>query len=110
MGNKDMRVGFPGLGSELKAARKQAGMSHRSVAEAIGVSWMSVLRWEQEKRTVPLPHLHQLESLYNVGEFVPDPDAVIKAFCYDLKTSFWRSDGGWTTNVVDCIDRIIDEK
>jgi len=104
------KVGFPGLGPALKVARNKAGYSQMFVAESIGVSWMTILRWEQGKRTVPLTLLRQLESLYEASEFVPDQDAIIKTFCQNLKQTFWRDDLGWTTNVTDCIDNIIDAK
>lgn len=46
------RIGLPGLGLKIKEARKAVGWSQERLAEELGVSWMTVHRWEHELRTV----------------------------------------------------------
>ena len=48
-----MRISIPGLGSRLRRARNGTGLSQEAVAERIGVSWMTVHRWERSQRAVP---------------------------------------------------------
>ncbi len=54
---EDVRVGYPGLGIRMKAARSgvRAGgrfMSQERMGEILGVSWMTVHRWEDDERTI----------------------------------------------------------
>ena len=48
-----MRISIPGLGGRLRRARNGTGLSQEAVAESIGVSWMTVHRWERSQRAVP---------------------------------------------------------
>ena len=61
------RIGLPGLGRRLRTARLNAGFTQESAAEMVGVSWLSLLRWEHEKRTVPADKLTCLAQLYKVS-------------------------------------------
>ena len=58
------RIGLPGLGARLKGARKKVGLTQESVAESIGVSWMTVHRWEHEQRTISEERLERVSRLY----------------------------------------------
>ena len=61
----DMRISIPGLGGRLRRARNGTGLSQEAVAERIGVSWMTVHRWERSHRAVPDHLLERLCELYN---------------------------------------------
>ncbi len=60
-----MRISLPGLGSRLRRARNQSGLSQEAVAERVGVSWMTVLRWEHSQRAVSDDILLRLSELYD---------------------------------------------
>ncbi len=60
-----MRISIPGLGGRLRRARNGTGLSQEAVAERIGVSWMTVHRWERSHRAVPDHLLDRLCELYN---------------------------------------------
>ena len=50
--NPQIKVGMPGLGKRLREARRNAGLSQEALAEHLGVSWMSVHRWEHDIRPI----------------------------------------------------------
>ncbi len=60
-----MKITIPGLGSRLRRARAGAGLSLETVAELIGVSWMTFHRWERSQRAVPDYLLNKLCNLYD---------------------------------------------
>ncbi|HIF44850.1 MAG TPA: XRE family transcriptional regulator [Dehalococcoidia bacterium] len=60
-----MRISIPGLGGRLRRARNGTGLSQEAVAERIGVSWMTVHRWERSQRAVPDYLLDKLCDLYD---------------------------------------------
>ena len=60
-----MRISIPGLGGRLRRARNGTGLSQGKVAERIGVSWMTVHRWERSQRAVPDHLLDKLCDLYD---------------------------------------------
>ncbi|MDA1129765.1 MAG: helix-turn-helix transcriptional regulator [Chloroflexi bacterium] len=60
-----MKISIPGLGGRLQRARKSTGLSQEAVADRIGVSWMTVHRWERSQRGVSDTHLDLLCDLYN---------------------------------------------
>lgn len=60
-----MRISIPGLGGRLRRARNETRLSQEAVAERIGVSWMTVHRWERSQRAVPDNLLERLCDLYN---------------------------------------------
>ena len=60
-----MRISIPGLGGRLRRARNGTGLSQEKVAERIGVSWMTVHRWERAQRAVPDHLLDRLCELYD---------------------------------------------
>ena len=60
-----MKYSIPGLGGRLRRARNGTGLSQTKVAERIGVSWMTVHRWERSQRNIPDHLLDQLCDLYD---------------------------------------------
>ena len=60
-----MRISIPGLGGRLRRARNGTGLSQEKVAERIGVSWMTVHRWERSQRAIPDYLLDKLCELYD---------------------------------------------
>jgi len=60
-----MRISIPGLGGRLRRARNGTGLSQEAVAERIGISWMTVHRWERSQRAVPDYLLDKLCDLYD---------------------------------------------
>ena len=67
-----MKYSLPGLGGRLQRARKATGLSQAAVAERVGVSWMTVHRWERSQRGVPDTLLEQVGELYGrpIGWFL----------------------------------------
>ena len=60
-----MRISIRGLGGRLRRARNGTGLSQKEVAERIGVSWMTVHRWERLQRPIPDNLLERLCELYD---------------------------------------------
>ena len=60
-----MKIGIPGLGGRLQRARKGTELSQTAVATKIGVSWMTVHRWERSQRMISEEHLNRLCDLYD---------------------------------------------
>ena len=60
-----MRISIPGLGGRMRRARHETGLSQEAVAERIGVSWMTVHRWERSQRAIPDHLLDRVCELYN---------------------------------------------
>ncbi len=60
-----MRYSIPGLGGRLRRARNGTGLSQEKVADRIGVSWMTVHRWERSQRNVPDHLLDRVCELYD---------------------------------------------
>ena len=61
----DMKISIPGLGGRLRRARNGTGLSQTAVAKRIGVSWMTVHRWERSHRAIPDHLLDKLCELYD---------------------------------------------
>jgi transcriptional regulator with XRE-family HTH domain len=61
----DVKISIPGLGGRLQRARKGTGLSQTAVATKIGVSWMTVHRWERSQRGIPDRHLGLICDLYD---------------------------------------------
>ena len=59
-----MKYCMPGLGDRLRRARKPTGLSQEAVATKLGISWMTVHRWERSQRGVPEHLVHQVCELY----------------------------------------------
>ena len=59
-----LKYSIPGLGSRLRRARDETGLSQEAVAERIGVSWLTVHRWERSQRMIPDRFLDRLCDLY----------------------------------------------
>ena len=60
-----MKYSMPGLGGRLRVARNATGLSQEAVATKIGISWMTVHRWERSQRGVPDHLLDRVCELYN---------------------------------------------
>ena len=59
-----MKYSIPGLGGRLRRARNETGLSQEKVADRIGISWMTVHRWERSQRGVPDDLLARVSELY----------------------------------------------
>jgi len=59
-----MKIGIHGLGGRLQRARKGTGLSQEAVGVKIGVSWMTVHRWERSQRSISDENLDRLCELY----------------------------------------------
>ena len=60
-----MKINIQGLGGRLQRARKGTGLSQEAVGKRIGVSWMTVHRWERSQRSVSEENLDRLCELYD---------------------------------------------
>lgn len=60
-----MKISIPGLGGRLQRSRKGTGLSQDAVATKIGVSWMTVHRWERSQRGISEENLDRLCELYD---------------------------------------------
>jgi transcriptional regulator with XRE-family HTH domain len=60
-----MKINIQGLGGRLQRARKGTGLSQEAVATKIGVSWMTVHRWERSQRSISDENLDRLCDLYD---------------------------------------------
>lgn len=60
-----MKYGIPGLGGRLRRARNGTGLSQEKVATQLGISWMTVHRWERSQRNIPDHLLDRLTELYD---------------------------------------------
>ncbi len=60
-----MKYSIPGLGARLRRARNETGLSQEKVADRIGISWMTVHRWERSQRGVPDDLLARVSELYD---------------------------------------------
>ena len=60
-----MKYSMPGLGDRLRRARKPTGMSQEAVATKLGISWMTVHRWERSQRSISEENLDRLCELYD---------------------------------------------
>lgn len=50
----------------IKAARVNAGMNRRQVAEALGVTERTVFNWEQQRTAIPIDMFKRMCDLYSV--------------------------------------------
>ena len=60
-----MRYSIPGLGGRLRRARNGTGLSQEKVATELGISWMTVHRWERSQRAVPDHLFDKVCELYD---------------------------------------------
>ena len=64
--NNKLKIGYPGLGIKIRNHRRRAKYSQITLAEKLGISWMTVLRWERYDRTIELGMLEKVAVLFNV--------------------------------------------
>jgi transcriptional regulator with XRE-family HTH domain len=55
------------IAARLRSARKDANLSQGQLAEKIGASASSVLRWENEKSQIPIDQLFQVSRALGLG-------------------------------------------
>jgi len=60
-----VKYSTPGLGGRLQRARKNTGLSQKAIANQLGISWMTVHRWERSERGVPDHLLLRVCELYD---------------------------------------------
>jgi len=59
-----MEISIPGLCGRPQRAGKGTGLSQDGVGKRIGVSWMTVHRWERSHRSISDSNLDLLCDLY----------------------------------------------
>ncbi len=67
----NQRIGYPGLGDEIRALRKIQGFSQEYLASLLGVVWMTVHRWETKQRTIDHGVLKNLIRVCSSDDFKP---------------------------------------
>lgn len=69
MQKEKVKVGYPGLGWKMKMARiaVRPYLSQEHMAEKLGVSWMTVHRWEHDQRVLPYETLVGFAAACGVG-------------------------------------------
>ena len=107
------RIGLPGLGARLKDARDKAGLTQQEVGESIGVSWMTVHRWEHDQRTISMDRLERISQLYDKplrwfltieeGDLDP-PDAG-----YEVASRIYRRVAGAPLKYHPMVERVVDD-
>ncbi len=107
------RIGLPGLGARLKDARNKAGLTQEAAAESIGVSWMTVHRWEHDQRTISSERLERISQLYGKplrwfltleeGDLDP-PDAG-----YEVAKRIYRRVAGAPRKYHHLLERVVDD-
>ena len=60
-----MKYSIPGLGGRLQRARKETRLSQEAVGDRIGVSWMTVHRWERYQRAISDKDMERVSELYD---------------------------------------------
>ncbi len=60
-----MKISIQGLGGRLQRARKGTGLSQEKVATQLGISWMTVHRWERSLRSISEENLDLICKLYD---------------------------------------------
>ncbi len=65
--NRRMKVWVPGLGDRLRQARNSSKLSQEKVAKKLGISWVTIHRWERDERGVSLENLHKVVDLYGIS-------------------------------------------
>ena len=60
-----MKISIPGLGGRLQRARRDTGLSQEAVGKRVGVSWMTVHRWEKSQRGISEENLDRICDLYD---------------------------------------------
>lgn len=70
-----MRICWPGMGRQLRIFRRNRGLTQEAAGEAIGISWMSVHRWETEQRGIIYELLVKILAVYlvDIDDFLPCP-------------------------------------
>lgn len=58
-----------GIGEKIKAARKQKGLTQKELAEQVGLSTMSIRRYESSKRVCPQPEFLKISKVLGISEF-----------------------------------------
>lgn len=65
-----------GLGSKIRAAREAKGLDIRQLADAVGVSFATISRWETEDRIPRVENLFRLSAALDVpvSDFLSEGD------------------------------------
>jgi len=61
-----MKINIPELGGRLRRARIATGLTQKAVAHQIGVSWMTIHRWELSQRPIPDTLLERVSGIYDI--------------------------------------------
>ncbi len=62
-----IKIVYPGLGKKIRHYRNQKRYSQEKLAEFLGISWMTIHRWEKDLRGIKLSLLEELSSILEVN-------------------------------------------
>ncbi len=62
-----IKVAYPGLGLKIRRLRLEKTLSQERLAERLGISWMTVHRWERDERGIRYIILLQLAGIFEVS-------------------------------------------
>jgi transcriptional regulator with XRE-family HTH domain len=80
------------LGSNIQKARKAAGLSQEAAAEALGVHFTTLSRWENGRQGIPADMLRRLAHLYRVTL-----QSLAEGFTYTSESAT-SEDEAWSPN------------
>ena len=63
---KTISIDVPGLGAKIKEARVADSRSLKAICEAVGMSQMNWYRIEEEKQSLPIETLRNIEEILGV--------------------------------------------
>ena len=68
------KLSWPGLGPQIRVLRHSIGWSQEALAKDLGVSWMTVHRWERSMRAVRFGHFERICELAKVRvmDYMPE--------------------------------------
>ena len=62
-----IKVAYPGLGLKIRKLRLIVNLTQETLAERLGISWMTVHRWERDERGIRYIILLQLADIFEVS-------------------------------------------
>ncbi len=63
----NIKIAYPGLGKKIKFYRKRLGYTQGKLGDLLGLSWMTVHRWERDQRGVKLSMLEKVSQVLDTN-------------------------------------------